>query len=106
MEVPAQSTPDAAVPAALFGIAAGTWKSLFATAFIALALLLGAGVSFASLERQQVMICGILVLGTIVGTLMVRPDYWAALLGCLTIWLRAASAGLGPRGHSQSTASR
>jgi Mn2+/Fe2+ NRAMP family transporter len=69
--------------AALFGLAAGAWKSLLATVFIALALLLGAGVTFASLERQQVIICGILVLGTIIGTLMVRPDYWAALVGCL-----------------------
>ena len=43
------------------------------------ALLLGIGQSFAVLEKQQVIICSILVLGTIAGTLMVRPDFAAAL---------------------------
>jgi Mn2+/Fe2+ NRAMP family transporter len=65
----------------LFGISAGVWQSLFATLLILVALVLGTGVSFASLERQQVVICGILVIGTMVGTLMVRPDFLAALAG-------------------------
>jgi hypothetical protein len=43
--------------------------------------MVGGGVSFASLERQQVIICGILVLGTTIGTIMVRPDFFAALAG-------------------------
>lgn len=67
----------------LSGISAATWRSLFATLFIAAALLLGAGVSFVSLERQQVVICAILVIGTIIGTLMVRPDFAATLAGFL-----------------------
>jgi Mn2+/Fe2+ NRAMP family transporter len=67
------------------GIAARTWESLFATAFIVAALVFGAGISFASLERQQVIICGILVSGTILGTVMVRPDLAAALFGFLRI---------------------
>lgn len=36
------------------------------------------------LEKQQVCICGILVLGTILGTLMVHPDLRAALVGCVS----------------------
>jgi Mn2+/Fe2+ NRAMP family transporter len=69
--------------AAQSGIPETVWHSLLATGFIVAALIVGAGVSFASLERQQVVICGILVLGTILGTCMVQPDIWAALLGCL-----------------------
>jgi Mn2+/Fe2+ NRAMP family transporter len=68
----------------LFGVAAGTWHSLFATLIIVAALALGAGVSFVSLERQQVVICCILVVGTVIGTLMVRPDFFAALVGTLS----------------------
>jgi Mn2+/Fe2+ NRAMP family transporter len=68
-----------------FGISAATWHSLFATAVILAALALGAGVSFASLELQQIIICGVLVAGTVIGTLMVRPDFLAALAGCLRI---------------------
>lgn len=59
-------------------------KALFGTAFILAALLLGVGQSFASLEKQQIAICLVLVLGTIAGTLMVRPDFAAALVGMLS----------------------
>ena len=62
---------------------ADVWKALFGSAFILAALLLGIGQSFASLEKQQIAICAVLVLGTIAGTLMVRPDYAAALVGTL-----------------------
>jgi hypothetical protein len=71
--------------AALFGISAATWHALLGTAMILVALVTSAGVSFASLERQQVIICGILVGGTIIGTLMVQPDFLAALVGCLRV---------------------
>jgi Mn2+/Fe2+ NRAMP family transporter len=67
--------------APLLGIAVSTWKSLFASAFILGAILFGAAISFAWLERQQVIICVILVLGTILGTLMVWPDFLAAMIG-------------------------
>ena len=67
------------------GVSAATWHSLFASAFIVAALALSVRTSFAFLERQQVIICGILVSGTIIGTWMVRPDVWAALLGCLRV---------------------
>ena len=67
------------------GISEDVWHSLLATGFILAALLLGGVISFAALERQQVIICGILVLGTIIGTLMVQPDMYAALVGCFSI---------------------
>lgn len=63
---------------------AATWKALFGTGFILAALLLGVGQSFASLEKQQIAICIVLVLGTIAGTLMVRPDFAAAFVGMLS----------------------
>jgi hypothetical protein len=69
----------------LLGLASDTWRSLFATGFIVGAIVCGAGISFASLERQQVIICIILVSGTVAGTLMVRPDLYAALAGLLSI---------------------
>jgi Mn2+/Fe2+ NRAMP family transporter len=71
--------------AALFGISALTWQALFATFVILAALGFGAGVSFASLERQQVIICCVLVGGTILGTVMVWPDFVAALIGCVHV---------------------
>jgi len=57
------------------------WKAIFGTAFIAAALLLGIGQTFSVLEKQQIAICIVLVLGTIAGTLMVHPDFAAALAG-------------------------
>jgi hypothetical protein len=78
------SGPDGGEKLSLWGLAAATWKSLFATAFVLAALMLSLGISFKWLERQQVIICGILVLGTVAGTVMVRPDLWAALVGSLS----------------------
>jgi Mn2+/Fe2+ NRAMP family transporter len=76
----------AAAPSAeLFGIAASTWKSVFAMAFILAALGTALNTSFKSLERQQLIICGILVLGTMIGTAMVMPDLSAAIVGALRI---------------------
>jgi hypothetical protein len=77
----AASVVDPSAPVDLFGVSAEAWKSLLGMAFVVVAILLGAGVSFASMERQQVAICGVLVAGTIIGTLMVRPDFFAALVG-------------------------
>jgi Mn2+/Fe2+ NRAMP family transporter len=67
------------------GISADTWRAAFATALVVAALVFGAGVTFSSLEKQQVIICVLLVLGTIAGTLMVRPDLLEALRGFLRI---------------------
>lgn len=63
---------------------AAIWKAVFGTTFIGAALLLGIGQTFSVLEKQQIAICIVLVLGTIAGTLMVRPDFAAALTGMLS----------------------
>jgi Mn2+/Fe2+ NRAMP family transporter len=73
----------AAATSPTWGLSRNTWESIFATSFIAAAILLGAGVSFKWLEKQQIAICCILVLGTMFGTLLVWPDFWAALVGSL-----------------------
>ena len=59
------------------------WENAITSAFIAFALLFGVGLSFERLEKQQLIICGILVVGTMVGTMIVRPDFFAALMGTL-----------------------
>ena len=40
--------------------------------------------SFSRLEKQQILICLILVAGTAAGTAIVRPDLGAALAGSLS----------------------
>lgn len=57
------------------------WENAITSGFIACALLFGLRMSFERLEKQQIIICGILVIGTITGTLIVRPDFFAALKG-------------------------
>ena len=57
------------------------WENIFTTCFIALALALGLRLSFEKLEKQQILICTILVVGTLIGTLMVRPDFLQTLIG-------------------------
>ena len=61
------------------------WENVFTSAFIGLALLLSLKMSYNRLEKQQVIICLILVTGTIIGTLMVRPDLWQAFIGSVNV---------------------
>ena len=60
------------------------WENIITSAFVALALIFGLMLSFEKLEKQQIIICGILVGGTIIGTLMVRPDFGKAVGGSLS----------------------
>lgn len=60
------------------------WENLFTTAFIALAMFFGIRLSFERLEKQQLLICGILVTGTVLGVIMVRPDLAKALVGTVS----------------------
>ena len=60
------------------------WQNLFTTAFMLSAVLIALRLSFARLEKQQIAICGVLVLGTIVGTLLVRPDLTSTVKGTLS----------------------
>ncbi len=61
------------------------FENAVTTGFIILAMFFGLRLSFERLERQQLLICGILVSGTLLGTLMVRPDFFQALVGSLSI---------------------
>ena len=57
---------------------------VFASGFILLALALSLLLTYERLEKQQLVICSILVLGTSLATLLVRPDLGAALTGLLS----------------------
>lgn len=61
------------------------WENIFTSLFLALALGLSTGTTFKSLEKQQIIICCILVGGTFLGTLLVRPSLAQTLLGALRI---------------------
>jgi len=61
------------------------WENLLTMGFVALACGLGMVMSFRRLEKQQIAICGVLVGGTILGTLMIRPDFWQAFLGSISV---------------------
>jgi len=75
------------------------WSTVFAVAFIALALLGSLTLSYERLEKQNLIICGILVLGTLVAGLMIRPDFGQAVRGTLapsfplTPWTAPATNG-------------
>ena len=52
----------------------GTWENLWSMGLIGLALACGLLSSYSALERQQIIICGILVTGTLVALAIVRPN--------------------------------
>lgn len=66
-------------------VAAPEQARLIATVFLTVALLLSLRTSYKFLERQQLVICCLLVLGTIIGTAMVQPDLVAVLQGFLAV---------------------
>ena len=63
------------------------WENIITCAFIALALVLGLRLSYERLEKQQLVICGILVIGTVIGVLMVRPSFGKTLVGSVSVGL-------------------
>jgi Mn2+/Fe2+ NRAMP family transporter len=65
----------------IYGSGAGDASRILATLFIVVALVLSLPTSYRMLERQQLIICGILVIGTVVGTILVRPDFLEAMRG-------------------------
>jgi Mn2+/Fe2+ NRAMP family transporter len=65
-------------------ISESVWENIITSAFIGLALSLSLKLSFERLEKQQLLICGILVIGTVLGTVLVRPDLWKALIGTVS----------------------
>jgi Mn2+/Fe2+ NRAMP family transporter len=57
--------------------------NFYTTLFIASALVVSLTLTYERLEKEQLVICGILVVGTMIGTAMVRPDLLAAAKGTL-----------------------
>jgi Mn2+/Fe2+ NRAMP family transporter len=68
----------------IYGGAGGDAPRWIATTFVVAALALSLSTSYRMLERQQILICGALVIGTILGTALVRPDLVATLRGFLS----------------------
>lgn len=59
-------------------------ENAVATMIVLTAVTLGFGFSYEKMERQQIAFCGVLVIGTIIGTILVylaRPDFAATLAG-------------------------
>ena len=59
---------------------------LWATVFLVGAMGLGMGVTYHSLERQQLIICGILVIGTLAGAILAGPDLLKLVGGLVGFW--------------------
>jgi Mn2+/Fe2+ NRAMP family transporter len=61
------------------------WENLITSVFVGAALLMALRLTFDKLERQQLIICAILVFGTVTGTLLVRPDFFQTAYGAVNI---------------------
>ena len=69
----------------LVGCDLGWCENLYTTLFIAAALAISLTHTYQRLEKIQIVLCGILVLGTAAGTLIVWPDLWAVVKGTFKI---------------------
>ncbi|MBS13823.1 MAG: hypothetical protein CME19_19790 [Gemmatimonadetes bacterium] len=61
------------------------WENLITSIFIGGALMMAVRLTFDKLERQQLIICGILVFGTFTGTLLVQPDFARTVIGAFNV---------------------
>ncbi|MXW05754.1 MAG: hypothetical protein F4Z81_11875 [Gemmatimonadetes bacterium] len=61
------------------------WANLVTTGFLGLAIGLSLLTSYEFLEKQQIIICGVLVSGTILATVIVWPSLGGVLIGTLSI---------------------
>jgi hypothetical protein len=59
------------------------WQNLLASLFLAGALALACGSTYRSFERQQVLICTVLVAGTVAGTVLVQPSVRSMIQGLI-----------------------
>jgi len=66
----------------LGALAAPAASNVLTCLFVLTVLFVALGISYERLEKQQVIICGILVVGTAIGTLMVWPDFGQAFVSC------------------------
>jgi hypothetical protein len=67
------------------GASEAMWENLVTTVFLGLAVGLSLLTSYSFLEKQQIIICGILVLGTVLATILVWPSVSGMLFGTLSI---------------------
>ncbi len=72
------------------------WVNLWTNAIFATAMAVSLLSSFQMLKRQQIVICGLLVLGTIIATLLVKPDVWNMLSGAIRFGHLPAAPEWGP----------
>ena len=73
-----------------------TWVNLWTNVIFAAAMAVSLVSSFHMVERQQIVICGVLVLGTIIATLLVKPDVWNMLEGAIRFGHLPAAPEWGP----------
>jgi Mn2+/Fe2+ NRAMP family transporter len=85
-----------------YRIDADAAKRIIATLFIFGALLLSLPTSYKSLERSQLIICAILVAGTVIGTMLVRPDLAATLEGLFSFGHIPAVPDSAPAAYKQN----
>ena len=79
----------------------GTWENLWTNVIFSAAMSLGLLSSFRALQRQQVLICGMLVLGTVTATLLVKPDVGNLIAGALSVgYLPSVPAWAPPAAHN------
>lgn len=64
---------------------AGIWENGITTAFLAAAMLVSLASSYGSMEKQQIVICGVMVVGTAIATLIVGPNLWDMFQGAVRI---------------------
>ena len=61
------------------------WENTVTTLFLGAAMALSLLTSYKALERQQIIICTVLVAGTVLGTWMVWPSISGILLGTISV---------------------
>ncbi|MFO1096382.1 MAG: hypothetical protein U0992_24215 [Planctomycetaceae bacterium] len=62
---------------------AGLWVNGITSVFLGAALLVSLGSSYVSLEKQQIVICGLMVGGTAIATVLVGPNLLDMFLGAV-----------------------
>lgn len=59
------------------------WENGITTAFIGLAMIVSAASTYGMMEKQQIVICAVMVAGTAIATLIVGPNLTDMLLGAI-----------------------
>ena len=65
------------------GLTFATWENLWTTILMALAMSISLVTSFQSLKTQQIVICGLLVVGTVAATIIIGPNFRELAAGAM-----------------------